>query len=209
MSKKIVYVGLERCDFIYHLITILSLKGSVLAVDNSRRQDLYECESQDSNKAIVEWRNITFASNIDMKQSNTNDYDYVVIYAGLSVEDEDFSDAFTLLMPDYSDLTLRVMDTLPKTIKNPVIILRDNCTKKVNEKGIAVRLETSTKNIAGHINLTIQDMAAYVALTHNRHQNIKGLSDTMVNALTYTTSKIFETDEKHAEKLVAQAKKIK
>lgn len=211
MSKKILYVGIERCDFVYYLSAVLSLKGSVLVADNSLSGDLFlsVCKKKDEN--VAEWRNVTCARNLDVQASDTSAYDYIITYAGFAIDKEDFeADTLALIMPDYTDLSLsRLEECLPAMIAHPLYVLRDYCTKKVTDKSIAQRLYISPSDIAGHIELSTTDIQAYIALTHNGRHSIKGASETMVEAITYVVAHIFETTQKVAVKLVADARKIK
>lgn len=211
--NRIVYVGVERCDFLYHFINILSTKGDVLVADNSIYCDLFTSVCKEKDENVYEWRNVTYVKNVDITSSNTSDYDYVVIYAGMDPLPEYYNDpeTFVLVMPDYTAQCLEVVDGIYEDITKcrSLVILRDFCTKKITDKSVATLLNMNPKMIEGHITLTAQDMAAYVALTHNGHQNIKGVSGEMLTALTFATARYFETDEKKAQKIVASARKIK
>lgn len=210
MSKRIVYTGLERCDFIYQLAKIISLKGPVLLVDNSRTQDLFRIIGKESDDEIIERHNMHITRDLDIEQSNTSDYDFVIIYAGLDADKSYYSDdTLALVMPDYTDLCLRAVEkALPSGDTDAVYIMRDFCTKKVTEKGIAQRFGIPRNVIEGKIPFSLGDIAAYTAFTHNGTQNIRALSDTMYSALVFVTAHLFELDEKNAGKLVARAKKL-
>lgn len=212
MSNRIVYVGAERCDFLYHFINILSTMGDVLVADNSIRCDLFTSLCKDKNENVYEWRNVTYVKCLDITASDTSEYDYVVIYAGMDPAPEYFDpETFVLAMPDYTAQSIEVVDNIYNELSHcrSLVILRDFCTKKITDKSVATLLTMNPKMIEGHITLTAQDMAAYVALTHNGHQNIKGISGEMLTALTFATARYFETDEKKAQKIVAAARKIK
>ena len=210
MSRRIVYIGLERCDFIYHLSTILSLRGNVLVVDNSISGDLFSAVCKNGEKT-AEWNNITYARNVDVEKSDTSYYEHVIIYAGSEPYSEKLDNATLLVMPDYTKNGVKLLEKLAATdqTEQTLIIMRDYCTKKLTDKSIATLVGINPKAIVGHLNLSIQDVAAYVTLTHNGHQNIKGVSDNMLEALTYVVSKFFAMDDKKAAKLVMDAKKIK
>jgi hypothetical protein len=210
MSKKVVYIGLERCDFIYQLAVIASLKGAVLLVDNSRTGDLFSIIGKDSDDDIVERHNMHITKNLNVKNSDTSDYEFVFIYAGMEVDREYYDeDAMVLVMPDYTDLCLRAVEVcLPGSDTDTLYIMRDFCTKKINEKGIAQRLNIPRSAIEGKIPLSLGDIAAYTAFTHNGKQSISALSDPMYTALVFTTARLHGLDEKNAGKLVGRAKKL-
>lgn len=211
MSRRIVYAGLERCDFIYHLITVLSQRGSVLAVDNSVVGDLFSSVCKEEGESVAEWNNITYVRNVDVEKTDTDYYEYVVVYAGNESQGEPLENSFVLLMPDYTKGGISLISKYLSFV-NPdqsIVIMRDFCTKKLSDKNIAALLGVNPKTIVGHISLSLQDVAAYIALTHNGHQNIKGISDNMMEALVYVVSKFFAMDDKKAAKLVSDARKLK
>lgn len=210
MNKKIVYIGLERCDFIYQLAKIASLKGTVLLIDNSRTGDLFSIIGQESTDNIVERRNLHITQNIDVEKSDTSSYDFVLIYAGMDVDKEYYTDnPLVLVMPDFTELCLNAIeDNLPPENANAIYILRDYCTKKITDKGIAQRFNINKSKIVGKIPLSLADIAAYTAFTHNRTQSLAALSDMMRTALIFVTAKLFDMDMKNAGKLVDKAKKL-
>lgn len=210
--KKITYVGLERCDFVYHLANILSLQGTVLVIDNSYNLDLIDAVSTDTRE-IREWRNIVYAHDINIKETDISAYDYVVIYAGSAFETDDFCDNdMTLIMPDYIHSSLsRLENKMPEDISNPVYIMRDYCNKKFTLKSIAHFLNVNKKEIAGWIPFNTTDMSAYIALTHNHYSNLKNVSEEMLEALSYVVAQIFEIegDKRKLDRVLKAATKIK
>ena len=211
--KKITYVGLERCDFVYHLANILSLQGNVLVIDNSYNLDLIDAISTTGEREIREWRNIVYVHDVDVERTDLSDYQYVLVYAGMAFEQSDFEgNAFTLVMPDYTKTSIMALaDKMPKTISNPIYIMRDNCTKKFTVKSVAQLLNMHPREITGWIDFNPIDMGSYISLTHNHYSNIKSLSDNMMDALRYVTGKVLdiEGDTKTIERVMKAAKKIK
>lgn len=215
MSKRLIYFGSEKCDFIFYMATVLSIKGSVLVIDNSHKGDLYEVISALQHEPVIEKRGITYVRDVSSK-SNLKDFDYIVVYAGKNVEEnEEFlqteDEIMIVAMPDYTSPVLTAISSIsyPLDGDDVVFIMRDRCSKKLSEKNISIILGISPKKIEGVLNLNMKDEAAYVALSHNGFQSIKGVSDDMQTAITFVTSKFFDTDEKYANKIVAKAKKIK
>lgn len=211
--EKITYVGLERCDFVYHLANILSLQGSVLVIDNSYNLDLIDAISTTGEREIREWRNIVYVNDVDLMLTDVSDYDYVLVYAGMAFEPSDFEDNIaTLIMPDYTKTSIMALSAkMPKEISNPIYIMRDNCTKKFSIKSISQLLNMSPKEITGWINLDANDMGAYVSLTHNHYSNIKAVSSDMNEALRFVAARILdiEGDNKKIERVMKAATKIK
>lgn len=206
---KITYVGAERCDFVYHLSVILSLQGSVLVIDNSYSLDLIDAVSTDGTRDIREWRKITYAKDIDLKKTDVSDFDYVIVYAGLNSSENDTSeDNFTLIMPDFTKKALDACKDLPDMAK-PIYLFRDLCSKKFTAKSTAVYLDVKRTDILGAIKLVPEDIAAYIALTHNHFCNVKSLSDEMQEALMAVIEIIFNVDERKAGKIIKAAKKVK
>lgn len=216
MSKRIVYVGLERGDFIYYLASVLSVTAKILVADNSVTGDLFKAVNK-SDDTVYEYRNITYVRNLDIAASDMdnaeNSYDYILIYAGQDVEDVYFesSDLHVLAMPDCTKASIDTVAAIPYDLSSDetIIIMRDYCNKKISEKSLSVMLNVNAGKIAGKMMLSLQDIASYIALTHNGKQNVKGISDDMRAALTYVVAQIQGLNEKQAAKAVAAAKKLK
>ncbi len=208
---KITYVGLERCDFVYHLALILSLQGSVLVIDNSYNLDLIDAVSTDGTREMREWKNIVFAADVDLKTTDTSDFEYVLVYAGLATKENSVAeDNFTLIMPDFTKMAIEAVKDLDDMAK-PIYIFRDKCTKKYTAKSLAMLLGINRKDIVGAMNVSAQDLGAYVSLTHNHYSNVKFLSDEMVESLKYVIGEIFGigNDYKKINKIIKHAKKVK
>lgn len=215
MSKRIVYVGLERGDFPYYLATVLSMTGNIIVIDNSHAGDLFRAVNK-TDDAIYESGNITYVRNLDVtasKKSLESDYDIVLIYAGADTDETYFdgSDLTLFVMPDYTKTSLDMIASIPYDLssEDAVIIMRDYCSKKFSEKSISVLFGVTSDRISGKIPLSLQDIAAYISLTHNGKQNIRGLSSDMQEAITYAVAKVKAFDRKSAAKAVTAAKKMK
>ena len=209
--KKITYIGLERCDVVYHLANVLSLQGKVLVVDNSYSADLIRSVSVDGSLGMREWRNVVYMCDVDVKRTDLTEFEYVIDYLGLAFTEDDLLDNdINLIMPDFTLEALTRVKELPARINNPIYILRDQCNKKFTAKSVATLLGVHPKEIAGWITLSVSDLASYIALTHNHISNIKTLSNDFVTAISYIASKVFEVeDEKKMDKIMAAARKIK
>lgn len=208
---KITYVGLERADFVYHLAIILSLQGSVLVCDNSYSLDLIDSISTTGTREAREWKKIVFAANVDLNETDTSEYEYVLVYAGLAVEENSvMDDDFTLIMPDFSKMALDAVKDLPD-MNEPIYIFRDLVGKKFTEKSVSILLDIDKKDIVGAMKFSEQDLASYVAFTHNHHTNISTISDEMLEALKYVTGKIFgiSGENRKINKIISHAKKVK
>ena len=226
MSKKIVYVGLEQCDIVYHLATVLSLKSEkLIVVDDSLSHDLFKSVCKDPDAYVYEWRNIIFARDIDLwKSDEIYDADYIIEYAGMnyeqqfkdraSIKEESVNDkqVLWLVMPDYTHTGVQAATQIAASRSENdevMYIPRNFCTNKITDKSLAIIMGITPTEIDGHIPFDVTDMAAYVALTHNGHQNIKGISATTLEAITFITSKVCKADVKAVKKMISDAKKIR
>lgn len=214
--KQIAYVGLDRCDFIYHLANILSLQGTVLVVDNSIGHDLIDSVSVDGTRQMREWRNIVYASDIDVAKSNTESYAFVLVYMGMTFGMEDLEgNDYLLVMPDYTAQSIaKIKDGIPADLlsgEGTMIILRDNCSKRLTQKSVAQYIGIHPKKIVGYIALDRDDMGAYVSLGYNHYCNVKALSQDMIEALKFVSGVILgiSDDSKTQAKVMAAATKIK
>lgn len=215
MSKRIVYVGMERGDFAYYLATVLSTTESILVIDNSYAGDLFRAVNK-TDDTTYESGNVTYVRNLDVaasEKSLESDFDLVLIYAGTNIDDAYFagSDLTVFVMPDYTKPSLDMAASIPYDLssENVVIIMRDYCSKKISEKSVSILFGVTPDKISGKIPLSLQDIAAYVSLTHNGKQNIRGLSDDMQEAITYAVAKVSALDRKSAAKALTAAKKMK
>ncbi len=215
MSKRIVYVGMERGDFPYYLATVLSTTESILVIDNSYAGDLFRAVNK-TDDTTYESGNVTYVRNLDVaasEKSLESDFDLVLIYAGTNIDDAYFagSDLTVFVMPDYTKPSLDMAASIPYDLssENVVIIMRDYCSKKISEKSVSILFGVTPDKISGKIPLSLQDIAAYVSLTHNGKQNIRGLSDDMQEAITYAVAKVSALDRKSAAKALTAAKKMK
>lgn len=216
MSKRIVYVGMERGDFPYYLATVLSTTESILVIDNSYAGDLFRAVNKTDDTTSYESGNVTYVRNLDVSASEKNlesGFDLVLIYAGTNIDETYFagSDLTVFVMPDYTKPSLDMAASIPYDLssENVVIIMRDYCSKKISEKSVSILFGVTPDKISGKIPLSLQDIAAYVSLTHNGKQNIRGLSDYMQEAITYAVAKVSALDRKSAAKAVTAAKKMK
>lgn len=224
MSRKLVYMGEERCDFIYYLSLIASKTANkVVVVDDSITKDLFDSVSKGECENVFEWYNILFVKDVDVWNSEeTKDADYVLVYAGKNKdhemknyvprEDEELEDrsVIYLLMPNYTKKSIEDVSNITVGDTDKVICIpRDFCSKKITDKSLSFLMGISEDDIVGNIPLNTEDMAAYVALTHNGHQSIKGASDVTREALKYLVCTLLDMDEKKAKKLIASTKKMK
>lgn len=211
--EKITYVGLERCDFVYHLANILSLHGSVLVADNSYNLDLIDTVSIDGTREPRELRNIIYASDVDIWDTDLSKFDFVIVYAGMAFDEKDFAgNKLVCVMPDYTKQSLeRFKDgVLNNSTSDLMIIPRDYCNTKFTTKSLAKYLDIDCKEIIGHIEYNVQDMKSYISLTHNSKANIKSISYDMHDALAFVVSKVLDvTDSKRIKNLMKDATKIK
>lgn len=213
MSKRIIYIGQEKADIVYYLSQILSVQGSVLAADNSFVGDLFSSVNKDESESVCEISNITYARNLDLL-SDVSAFDYVLVYAGRNISDGSLyadSRATYLIMPDYTKPCLDMLKKLPINLSsdNVLIITRDICSRKISVKGLAVIAGVSPKRILGTISYSSTDHAAYVSLTHNGEQKVKGTSDNMQMALTFITAQLLDAGLKESKVLITRANKRK
>lgn len=209
---RIVYNGLERADFIYYLSVILATKSSrVIVNDSSKTRDLFRAVSHQSTDKFYEWKNVIFTQGLDEENTQFEDHDIYIDYRGMNIDTEHgfeaLDGAYHLIMPDYTEAGI----TLAKELfveGDAIYILRDACSKKITDKSFAIDCGLGKDELAGHIELSFEDMAAYVALTHNGKQKFNKCSQDMIMALTYVTGTVLSiSKEKEVSKILAKANK--
>lgn len=198
--KKVVYLGLEKCDFVYHMASSLSAIHRVLVCDNSFSGDLFSTVNREEGE-FCSWLGIDFARNISASHG-VDAYDYIMIYAGERMEDEylSYEDVLFIIMPQCSHHGLQIIRDmrLPLEKIKHIVIMRDHFSKGMNAKTISTLLDLPPTDIAGSIGIATEDLGAYLSLTHSGRQNPKTLSPDMREALVYVLSVSEDTDRKTA-----------
>ncbi len=211
MAKKVIYIGLERCDFIFHLAMSLGSIHHVLVCDNSFKGDMYSSipfDQSENDDNIISWLDIDFARNISASQ-NVDDYDYILIYAGDRMEEEyiSYEDAIFLIMPQCSHQGLQSIKDMCIPLDNVkhVVIMRDQYSKGMTAKTIGTLLNLRPEEIEGFIPHTLEDFGAYLSLTHTGRQNPKCLSSDMREALVYILTVLEDTDRKTSQLMLTRS----
>lgn len=209
---RIVYNGLERADFVYYLSVILSTKSNrVIVNDSSKSRDLFRAVSHQSTDKTYEWNNVIFTQALDEADTKFESDDIFIDYRGMNIEeahvDEALDGAYHLVMPDFTEIGVSHAK-LVKPEGEAIYILRDACSRKITEKSFAIDCNLDKDEVAGHIELSSEDMAAYVALTHNGKQKFNKCSQDMIMALKFVTGTVLSMkNEKEVSKIVANANK--
>ena len=176
-------------------------------------KEVFDIASKDSEDNVYDWRNIVFVKDMDEAASNFMENDVYLEYRGETVLDsgiESLDDTYHLIMPDYTAKGINLVKEI-SVEGTPFYIFRDMCTKKVTDKSFALDCGLSKEDVLGHIELSGEDMAAYVTWSHNGHQKFDKCSANMQDALAYVTGVILDIkkDKDIAKTLKLALKKVK
>ena len=207
--KMITFVGIERCDFAYHVVRTLALEAPhVVAIDNSYSHELFGAvlcaDTVDEKQEMIVRSNITFLRDIGYSPDFFNSFDYIVVYDGENRREEDLVNAsFVFAMPDYRKKSLLSMKGLPE---NTEYILRD-AAGKLNERSAAEIMEVDAGQVIGSLPHDAGDYANYLSLLYNGRQKLKGLSEEYIEGLAYVCGRVMDMDEKQAIQMIKKARK--
>ena len=81
---KLIYTGVEQCDFLYYIICVLApYANKIIVADNSVSNDLFHSMCAESEADVHEIKNVLFAKNADLNNSEeVNLVDVVIDYEG-------------------------------------------------------------------------------------------------------------------------------
>lgn len=207
--KMITFVGIERCDFVYHVLRVLSLEAPhVVAIDNSYSHDLFKAvlcsDTTDDHQEMIVRSNITYLRDIGYSPDFFNSFDYIVVYDGENIRQEDIDNAsFIFAMPDFRKESLLAMKGLPE---NTEYILRD-AAGKMNERSAAETMGIEAGQVIGSLPHDAGDYGCYLSLMYNGRQKLKGLSEEYIEGLAYVCGRVSDKDEKEAIQMIKKARK--
>lgn len=208
---RLIYNGLERCDFIYYLSLLLAKDSTQIIVnDTSVSGDLFRLFPTEDEQ-YFEYKNIIFTRHLDELASfeALKGIDYYIEYRGLNIVNNGTTpNTFHLIMPDYTKEGVDLAsDAKPEG--ETLYIFRDYCSRKVTDKSLALMAGLIPSWVVGHIELSAEDMACYNALTINGHQRFTHLSDDMNNALIFAYASVTMCSEKEAIKHFKKVRRMK
>ena len=201
-NTLISFIGLERCDIVYHYIKLLEKTGNqIVAVDNSQTKDFFGALAKDSDSSdFAETGATPVIANVGYSPDFYNQFDVAITYHGMNIDKEivDNSD-YVILCTDYTSSCVKQLNEKMKEIDRPVtIIYRDKVTKKISERTIDHAIHCNIKN-RYILQYSPVDYASYVTFSHNGIQSRKELSDEfkdMLGMLICMTTEISEKDMK-------------
>ncbi len=211
--KTITILGDARYDFAYYLGRIFRKgKKKTLLIDNSVSGDFFKYCSGEygaEDDRVVTKGSAMFARGISYNKETFEKFDYCINFLGENELDNvsDNSDMI-YLMPTYQHKSLdfckeRIKENAARSEKdNLYVIFRDYCNPKLTNEGMMAYLKLDKKYCLGAIEASVDDKAKEIFLEYNGETSLKGISDSMFEALIYVVASIMEIDEKQAKKEV-------
>lgn len=201
----ISFIGLERCDIVYHYIKLVEKTGNeIVAIDNSCAKDFFKALAKDSGSEIyAETGNTPVSCNVGYSPDFYNQFDVAVCYHGMNIDKEivEYSD-YVFLCTDYSYACLSQLRELMEGIDKPVtMIYRDKVTKKISERTVDHTIHCNVKD-RYILPFSDVDYASYITFSHNGIQSQKELSEDYKEMLALMITQTMEVADKDARKLL-------
>lgn len=213
MSKIVIFAGLERCDILYHIVSILAKSKEnpkIMVVDNSKTHDLYNIIERPDDFEIA-----MLDSAVVLKSKYVDDefnYDYVFIYQGnnLSKANEHLYIAdYVYLQTDYTPVSIQLLKAfLEEAIQNDqqledkqaVLIFRDNVTSKIKESMI---LDSMVAGVREPFVLPYdsKDYEAYISLLYNGSQKLKATPE-FISVIVQILVDLTKKSDKEVKKML-------
>lgn len=215
-GKVIHYAGKERCDIVFALIqTAVAARKNVLAIDNSLTGDLFSIYSAgDQTDDVIEVENLVLARNRMPAEDKMREYDVTFVYSGLSTIKQavtTWADTYVIAPGNEAEEVRRMtlitnyLNSL-NDVQDFIVIQRDVTKDKkrtlptiVKELGVQPS-HTYVLSYDGY------NYAAYVALTINGGEGLKGVSDDMCDLATELVSVVLQEDAKKIKQYQALCK---
>lgn len=201
----ISFIGLERCDIVYHYIKLLEKTGNeIVAIDNSCSKDFFKAFAKNSDsETFAETGATPVTCNVGYSPDFYNQFDVAVCYHGMNIDKEivEYSD-YVFLCTDYSYACITQLKELMEGVDKPVtMIYRDKVTKKIAERSVdhAIHCNIKERYILPFSDV---DYANYITFSHNGIQSRKELSEEYREMLALIIEQTTELGEKEAKKLL-------
>lgn len=204
----IAYIGKERCEIPFFMYKIArTLNKKVLVVDNSLRGDLFRSVIH-SEDTVAELDRAAFIRNYKIRKEDTDDFDVVILYNGLSNVARPYD-----LIPDFTYVET-TMDCLEiEDVRAAVeacdfhvkcnLILNDVTTNKLSVETVVKDLRIAT-DTCFMLPLDAAFNSKYVMLTHNGDCRLKGSSEDMLDLISCILETQYGMNKKQIKKMMAR-----
>lgn len=212
MQKVVSFCGIERGSFIYYIAALLSKNGAtVLVIDNSATNDIFNAVSNEENLEYVVKQNITYLKNTKFEPSEKSAYDYVLIWQGLNIRQRELDRSEDIiLLPDFTPYCLKKLNKITDKDKVTAVFMRDSVpSSKITVKYVADMLGIKLQKILGTIPYDSKDYQNYIAFLYNGRQTFASLTPDYNYCLKCVYRLITGQNKKDTEKLFNKAKKAK
>lgn len=205
-GKVIHYAGKERCDIVFALIqTAVAARKNVLVIDNSLMGDLFSVYSAgDQSNDVIEVENLVIARNRMPSENQMREYDATFVYSGLSTIKKavtTWADTY-IIAPGNEAEEIRRMVLITNYINSLndvqdfIVIQRDVTRDKKRTLPTVVKELGVQPSHTYVLSYDSYSYAAYVALTINGGEGLKGVSEDMCDLATELVSVVLQADEK-------------
>lgn len=205
-GKVIHYAGKERCDILFALIqTAVAARKNVLVLDNSLIGDLFSVYTKgEEDSDVVEVENLVIARNRMPNEKTMREYDVTFVYSGLSLVKQSIAttaDTY-IIAPGNEAEELKRMVLVTNYLtgmddnRDFIVIQRD--VTKGKKRTLPTMIKELNINPSHSYTLAYDayNYAAYVTLTINGGEGLRGVSDDMCELAAELITVVLQTDAK-------------
>lgn len=182
-TQMISIIGYPMCDIVYYFARALNAAGKrVLVVDNEKKHELFHSIRKPENEKLAQTGNIFYISNTAYSEEFFAQYDFVLIFHGMRINDElNVLSDFRYVVTDYRQSTTeelkKVLGRQEDTLKY-YVIFRNKVFGKISEKLIMSEIGLIDKSIYEKYEITFNEMdyMCYMGLLRNGSVKTKATS---------------------------------
>lgn len=225
MTKIISITGQEKCDIVFYLSELYrALKKHTLVIDNSYSKDLFEAIRQKNEKNVAERGFVVYSKDMDYSPEAFVNFDVIIFYEGYNpCANNLLHSQAVFIITDYRESSVRQIreafekeGLLNRTVLNNnnttfFYILRDKISKRIRDKVVfSLFCDEEEKGseyikLVGAIPFSYSDFYRYIDFSHNKRQNLKGVSDGMKEALVFILEEVEQLNRNVALKIINKA----
>lgn len=208
-STLYMFVGNERCDYLYYLVKIgLMANKHILVVDNSVEHNFFNAVSKDDGETIAKTDNLVVCCDYRITREQMDQY-FEIIYVWLGHNYKGISDYIAdttiyLTSPEAGEIRIAKMayeQTKEINAMKRIYILRDQYSRKITAQS-AKMLCNMTTDETYEVIFSEGDYASYVSFTHNGSAYLKFLSSDLKALLTELSMEIYDLPQKKIKRML-------
>ena len=202
-TKIVSVLGMPRCDIPYYIIRLLNeYRKEVLVIDNSKEHSLFRSFKKVEGEEVISYGNIWLMYDRAMDEEFFKDFDVVVIFHGLRVDQAllDNSDVMYLLT-DYNPFNTEKINKILSAMEEKYlyrVIALDQISNKYSDDAIVKELGLLKEQVVRYSTVFINesDKFCYINFMRSGTQQIKNTSAELKEVLKQVLPDIYPDVEK-------------